>query len=50
MRTLSYCVLIATLAYLALNGGEYADTPTLAISLFGIISSLTLMVKSEDNE
>lgn len=50
MKTLGYCVAIATIAWWCLNGGTEADTPTLAISLLGIISSLTLMVKSEDNE
>ena len=48
MQILSYCVLIGTLLFLCLNGGEDATTTTWALSLGGIIAALVLMVKGQD--
>ena len=49
MKTLAYCVLVGTLAFLCLNGGEDADITTLALSLCGIITALALIVKGQSN-
>lgn len=50
MKTLGYCVAIATIAWWCLNGGEDAGTTTWALSLCGIIAALVLMVKGQDEE
>lgn len=47
MQILSYCVLIGTLLFLCLNGGEDAGTTTWALSLCGILTALVLMVKDD---
>lgn len=46
MKTLSYCVAIATIAWWCLNGGTEADTTTLTLTLVGIIASLAMMMTS----
>ena len=50
MKTLGYCVAIATIAWWCLNGGTEADTTTLTLTLVGIIASLVMMVKGQDEE
>ena len=49
MKTLAYCVLVGTLAFLWLNGGEDAGTATWVLSLCGIITALALIVKGQSN-
>lgn len=49
MKILSYCVLVGTLLFLWLNGGEDADIVTQALSLCGIITALALMAKGQSN-
>ena len=46
MKTLGYCVAIATIAWWCLNGGTEADTTTLTLTLVGIIASLAMMMAS----
>ena len=50
MQILSYCVLIGTLLFLCLNGGEDATTTTWALSLCGIITAIALMANGQDEE
>lgn len=47
MQILAYCVLIGTLLFLWLNGGEDADITTWALSLVGIITAIVLMAKGD---
>lgn len=48
MRTLGYCVAVATMLFLAFNGGEQATTTTWALALAGIIASLVLISKEPE--
>lgn len=50
MKTLGYCVAVAALLFLWTNGGEQASTTTWALSLCGIITSLVLLVRSENRQ
>lgn len=50
MKTLGYCVAIATLVWLAANGGEQATTTTWALALAGIIASLVLISKEPQSQ
>jgi len=50
MKTLAYCVLVGTLAFLWLNGGEDADITTWALSLVGIITSVVMMATAKEKE
>lgn len=47
MRILGYCVAVATMLFLAFNGGEQATTTTLALSLSGIIASMAILAHSD---
>jgi len=46
MKTLGYCVAVATILFLCLNGGEQATTTTWALALAGIIASLVLISRT----
>lgn len=48
MKTLGYCVAIATIAWWCLNGGTEADTTTLTLTLVGIIASLAMMASHRE--
>ena len=49
--TLSVCILVATLAFWCLNGGENATTLTHALVLGGVIASLlTMPLTKETND
>jgi len=50
MKTLAYCVLTSTLAFLWLNGGEDADIITQALALGGIITSVAMMATAKEEE
>lgn len=43
-------MLIGTLLFLGLNGGEDANITTWALSLCGILTALVLMVKGQDDK
>lgn len=50
MKTLSYCVAVATILFLCLNGGEQATTTTWALSLCGIVTALVLLLKESKKD
>lgn len=50
MKTLGYCVAIATILFLCLNGGEQATTTTWALALAGIVASLVLISKEPQSQ
>lgn len=50
MKTLGYCVAIATLCFLADNGGVDANTMTWALSLVGIIAAIWLLAHDKETD
>ena len=48
MKTLGYCVAVATLCFLAANGGVEATTMTWALSLVGIIAAILLLAHDKE--
>lgn len=50
MKILGYCVLVGTLLFLCLNGGEDADIITQALALGGILTSVVMMATAKEEE